>query len=75
MISVGFYSTLGVNPILGRTFRSDDDRLGAGPLVILGSGFWSREPGASPDVIGKLITLNGENLLNKVLATCYKIRL
>jgi predicted permease len=59
MISADFFSTLGVNPVLGRTFRSDDDRVGAGPVAILGGGFWSREFGSSPDVLGKLLTLNG----------------
>jgi predicted permease len=59
MISAEFFSTLGVNPVLGRTFRSDDDQVGAAPVVILGGGFWSREFGSSPDVIGKLLTLNG----------------
>ena len=59
MISAGFFSTLGVNPVLGRTFLPSDDQLGAAPVVILGGGFWSREFGASPDVIGKSLTLNG----------------
>jgi putative ABC transport system permease protein len=59
IISADFFSTLGVNPILGRTFGSDDDRVGAAPVVILGGGFWSREFGSSPDVLGKLLTLNG----------------
>ena len=38
MISAGFFSTLGVQPIPGRTFRSDDDQIGAAPVVILGGG-------------------------------------
>jgi predicted permease len=59
MISAGFFSTLGVNPILGRTFRSDDDQVGAAPVVILGGGLWRRKFGSSPNVIGKLLTLNG----------------
>jgi predicted permease len=59
MISADYFSTLGVNPILGRTFRPDDDQLGAGPVVILGGGFWSREMGSSRDVIGKALILNG----------------
>ncbi len=59
MISAGFFSTLGVNPVLGRTFLAGDDQLGAAPVVILGGGFWSREFGSSPDVIGKSLTLNG----------------
>jgi predicted permease len=59
MISAGFFSTLGVQPILGRTFRSDDDRVGAAPVVVLGGGLWKRKFGSSPDVIGKALTLNG----------------
>jgi hypothetical protein len=56
MISAGFFSTLGVQPILGRTFRSDDDQVGAAPVVILGGGLWRRKFGSSPDVIGKSLT-------------------
>ena len=63
MISADFFPTLGVQPILGRTFRSDDDRLGATPVVILGGGFWGREFGSSADVIGKSLTLNGATYL------------
>src|SRR5260370_7973020 len=33
MISAGFFEILGVNPILGRTFTTDEDRLGANPTV------------------------------------------
>ena len=59
MISANFFSTLGINPVAGRTFRSDDDQLGVAPVVILGGGFWSREFGASPEVVGKSLILNG----------------
>ncbi len=59
MVSADFFSTLGVTPILGRTFRPDDDRPGVAPVVILGGGFWQRKLGSSLDVIGKPITLNG----------------
>ncbi|MGH9734992.1 MAG: ADOP family duplicated permease [Candidatus Acidiferrales bacterium] len=59
MISAGFFATLRIQPILGRTFRSDDDRTGAAPVVILSGGLWQRRFGASPDIIGKSLTLNG----------------
>jgi predicted permease len=59
MISADFFTTLGVNPTLGRTFRTDDDRIGAAPAVILGGGFWNREFGSAPDVVGKPLVLNG----------------
>ncbi len=59
MISADFFSTLGVPPVLGRTFRPEDDQLGAAPVVVLGGGLWNREFGASPDVIGRALILNG----------------
>src|SRR5215469_16254538 len=59
MISANFFNTLGVAPVLGRTFRLDDDQIGAAPVVVLSGGFWKRKFGSSPDVIGKPITLNG----------------
>ncbi len=59
MISADFFSTLGVNPVLGRTLRSDDDQVGAGPVVILGGGLWKRRFGSSPDIVGKSLILNG----------------
>src|SRR3984957_12704131 len=62
-ISAGFFYTLGVEPILGRAFRSDDDQLGAAPVVILGGGLWRRKFGSSPDVIGKSLTLNGTSYI------------
>ena len=59
MISADFFSTLGVNPILGRTFRPEDDQLGAAPVVILGGGLWQRRFASSPDIVGKSVVLNG----------------
>ena len=59
MISAGFFSTLGVPPLLGRTFRAGDEQLGAAPVVLLSGGFWERKFGSAPDVIGKSLILNG----------------
>jgi predicted permease len=59
MIFADFFSTLGVKPILGRIFGSDDDQVGAAPVVILSGGLWQRKFGSSPAIIGKSLTLNG----------------
>jgi predicted permease len=59
MISASFFDTLGIAPVLGRTFRLDDDQIGAAPVVVLSGGFWKRKFGSSPDIVGKPITLNG----------------
>src|SRR5579864_4022370 len=58
-ITADFFTMLGVQPVLGRTFRNDDQQLGASPVVILGGGLWARKFGSAPDVIGKPLTLNG----------------
>src|SRR5260370_19365938 len=63
MISAEFFSTLGVQPVLGRTFRADDYQVGRAPVVILGGGLWKRTFGSSPDVIGKSLTLNGTSFI------------
>ncbi len=59
MISADFFPALGVAPILGRVFRTEDDQLGAAPVVILGGGFWQRKFGGSLEILGKPLTLNG----------------
>ena len=63
MISADFFPMLCVNPVLGRIFRPDDDLLSAAPVAILGGGFWNREFGSSPDVVGKTLVLNGTSYL------------
>ena len=59
MVSADFFSTLGTMPVLGRTFRAEDDHTGSAPVVILGGGFWKRKFGASLEIIGKPMLLNG----------------
>jgi predicted permease len=59
MVSAGFFPTLGVQPILGRTFTRDDDHAGAAPVVVLSGGFWKRRFAASPGVLGQTLNLRG----------------
>src|SRR5713226_3101730 len=61
MISAEFFPTLGLNPLLGRNFRPEEDRAGAGPVAVLGDGLWKRKFASSPEVLGKNITLNGKS--------------
>jgi predicted permease len=60
-ISANFFDLLGVKPLLGRSFRPEEDQLGAGPVALIGDGFWSRKFGSSPDVLGKSITVDGRS--------------
>src|SRR5271165_3145180 len=38
MVSASFFEILGVKPVLGRTFSTEEDRLGANPTVMIGEG-------------------------------------
>jgi predicted permease len=60
MISAEFLPALGLKPVLGRTFRPEEDKAGVGPVTILGDGLWKRKFGLAQDVLGKSITLNGK---------------
>ena len=57
--SARFLDTLGVTPIIGRTFTEDADRRGSDPIAILSYGFWQREYGGDRAVLGRPITLDG----------------
>ena len=58
-VSDGFFSTLGVKPMLGRDFcRAKTSR--AGKIVMLSYGAWLKRFGGRRDVIGQSVNLSGE---------------
>jgi predicted permease len=60
LVSGNFFSVLGVNPVLGRGFRADEDKVpGRDAVVVLGHDLWETEFASNPDVIGRTIFLNG----------------
>lgn len=59
MISAGFFEILGVNPVLGQTFRKEEDHLGANPTAMVSEGLWRRKFGSAPDIIGKRLIVDG----------------
>jgi predicted permease len=58
MASADIFSTLGVTPIVGRTFSADEDRRGGAPVVVLTSNFWKTHFGGDPQVLGRSLTLS-----------------
>jgi putative ABC transport system permease protein len=61
IVSDPFFELLGAPPILGRTFRPDDHRFGAAPVVVIGYGVWQRIFGGDPGVVGRSITLDQQS--------------
>ena len=58
--SPNYFTMLGVQPALGRVFTQKDDVPGFINAVVLSDGFWHREFGGDPSVIGKSIRLDGD---------------
>ena len=59
-VSRGFFSGLGLPPLLGRGFRPGDAATDHDRVAVLSYGFWRREFAADPQVIGKTIVLSRE---------------
>lgn len=59
-VTAGFFTTLGVAPMEGRVPLDEEMvRGGQDHVVVLSHGFWQRQFGGSPDVVGTTVTLSG----------------
>jgi putative ABC transport system permease protein len=52
-------AVLGVQPIMGRAFTVDEDRPGAGAVVILSHALWSTRFASRDDILGAAVNLDG----------------
>ena len=59
--SANFFSVLGVDPIVGRTFQDGEDKPGGPKVTVLTYGLWQRKFGGDPNAVGKQLTINGES--------------
>jgi len=58
LVSGEFFNTLGVRPILGRVLTSSDDDRRCNSLgAVISYGFWQKEYGGDPSVVGRKLTL------------------
>jgi predicted permease len=60
LCSYNLFSMLGVQPIRGRLFSVEDDRVGAMGTVILTYGLWNRRYASDPAIVGKTVLLNAK---------------
>ncbi len=59
MASTGFFETLGVRPVLGRSFVPSEETEQKTASLLLSYGGWQRRFGGDPAVVGKTLTLDG----------------
>ena len=57
--SANFFSLLGVRPLLGRTFRPDEDRKPGGDnVLVISEALWRHGFAADPGIVGRVVNLN-----------------
>ena len=57
-VMANFFPTLGVRPVIGRTFVVDEAQPGRGAVVVLSDGFWRRAFGADSSILGRTIPID-----------------
>ena len=59
LVTPSYFPTLGVRPLLGRFFDTEDDQTGRAPAVVVSHQFWKNHLGSDPSIAGKTILVNG----------------
>lgn len=60
VVSENYFSVLGLRPAAGRFFGAGDNSAPGGhPIAVVSHTFWRERLGQSPDVVGRVIALNG----------------
>jgi len=60
VVSATFFDVLGARPLLGRTFRAEDDEPSSPRVLVLSHSVWAQQFGADPHVIGRRVTVREE---------------
>jgi len=58
VVSAGFFDMLGVQPLLGRGFRAEDEGHGAEAVLLVSHGYWRKAFGGDPGVVGRTFEMN-----------------
>jgi predicted permease len=59
-VTANFFPLLGVQPLLGRSFLTEEDRPGANKVAVLSYSLWQSRYGADRNILNRDILLNGE---------------
>jgi putative ABC transport system permease protein len=57
-VSANFFTTIGVQPVLGRAFHAEEDDEGQGNVVVLSHELWRTRFGSDPNVLGRTVRVD-----------------
>ena len=58
-VSANLFPTLGIRPILGRNFASEEELRGRSDVVLISYGLWQRRFGGDSAIVGRMISMDG----------------
>ena len=58
LVSASLIRALGIQPVAGRAFTDDEEKLGAPAVAMLGEGLWRRRFGGDLSIVGRTVLLN-----------------
>jgi putative ABC transport system permease protein len=61
-VTSGFFSVLGIHPVLGRAFVPEDDKGWPQTVAIISHGLWKRRFGSDPAIVGKQVQMSSRSL-------------
>ncbi len=56
-VSRDFFSVMAVQPIIGRSFRDEDERSGAAPVALISFGYWKQLLSGAPELSALHLTI------------------
>jgi putative ABC transport system permease protein len=60
LAEASYFPTLGVQPLIGRFYRENEDEPGAPLTAVVSAPFWQRELGGDPRALGRVLSIGKE---------------
>ena len=60
-VSANFFSLLGIQPALGRSFTEEEDQPQRNKVLVLSDELWRRRFGSDPNIVGKTTLVNDQS--------------
>jgi putative ABC transport system permease protein len=58
-VSANHFAVFGIAPVIGRTFREEEDRAGAANVLVISHAAWQQRFGSDPNILGREVRLDG----------------